>query len=158
MAINVTLKDTSGSEEKILYPQTLWGNVEDKPSWLTTLESNGVFSGNYTDLSYGTAATQTASSTTVSIAGTTPQHIISFSSPITGVTLSANPVVGHSCHVMFVNTDSSDQTVEITHDNTNGSGVRICPNAKNLILTVKSGGYAEVDFLNISNKIYVRGV
>lgn len=158
MAINVTLKDTSGSEEKILYPQTLWGNIEGKPSWLTTLEQNGAFSGNYTDLSYDEPNKITASSTTVSLAGTTPQHIVSFSSAITGVTLSANPATGHSCHVMFVNTGSSDLTVTITHDNTNGSGVRICPDAENLTLTAKAGGYAEVDFLNIDNKIYVRGV
>ena len=154
--INVVLKDTNGQESKTLYPVTLWRNIDDKPEWIYILEANGVFSGNYTDLSYGTANVSNASSTTININGAVPQHVISFEEDITGVTLSTNPSKGHSCHIMFVNTNSSDRNVTITHNNENGT--RICPKGENLILTVKSGGYAEVDFLNIDDKIYVRGV
>ena len=135
-----TSAGTSGQVLKSNGSGVEWGTVSSSVS--------------YTDVSYGTPNTITAASTTVSLAGTTPQHVVSFSSAITGVTLSANPTAGHSCHVMFVNTGSADLTVTITHDSTN----RICPGAADLTLTAKAGGYAEVDFLNIDSKIYVRGV
>lgn len=107
----------------------------------------------YSEIGY-TVNPVTASSSTVSLAGTTPLHVVTFGTAISGVTLSTNPAEGHSCHVLFYNSASSDLTVDIAHDST----ARICPQAANLSLTVKAGGYAEVDFLTANNKVYVRGV
>lgn len=104
----------------------------------------------YGDVAYSYATQSTSGA--VSIDGTTPLHIITCTGNVTGVTLSSNPPAGHSCHVIF--TATAARTVAIAHDATN----RKCPGAANLSLSITKNGYVEVDFLNIDNVIYVRGV
>lgn len=108
----------------------------------------------YGDVSYSVNAV-TNSSTSVSLAGTTPLHVVTTSVNITAVTLSANPAEGHSCHVIFANSGSSDLTVAVTHHSTN----RVCPGGTDPDpLTIPAGGYVEMDFLTANGKVYVRGV
>lgn len=110
----------------------------------------------YGNVTYGVTATSHSSNTSLSLDGTTPLHIVSMTANISGLSLSANPSAGHSCHVMFVNESSADKTVQIAFDNTN----RITPDGSAVELTVpkSSAGYVEVDFLNVNGKIFVRGV
>ena len=88
----------------------------------------------------------------MSLDGTTPLHVVTLTGNVSALTLSTNPSVGHSCHVIF--TAESEYTVAIAHDATN----RVCPEATDVNLTVKANGYVEIDFLNANSKIYVRGV
>lgn len=110
----------------------------------------------YSDVTY--AATAVNGTTNLVLAGTDPIYVVTVSDNINSVALTNNPSAGHSCHVFFVtaSNDSTDHTVIIGHDATN----RICPAGTDLTFTVpkNAGGYAEVDFLNANNKIYVRGV
>lgn len=89
---------------------------------------------------------------TLSLAGTTPLHVVTLTGNVSALTLSANPAAGHSCHVIF--TASSEQTVAIAYDATN----RVCPGAKDISLTIPAGGYVEIDFLSANSKVYVRKV
>lgn len=104
-----------------------------------------------------THATQSTSGA-VTIDGTIPLHVITCTGNISSVSLTANPSSGHSCHVLFISdsNDSNEYTVAIAHDSTN----RICPAGEDISFTVpkNAGGYVEVDFLNVNNKVYVRGV
>ena len=93
------------------------------------------------------------SSTTLSLDGTIPIHVVTTTANITAITLSTNPAEGHSCHVII--TASSEKTVSITHHSTN----RICPGGEDPEpLTIPAGGYIELDFLTANNKVYVRGI
>ena len=88
----------------------------------------------------------------VSIDGSIPLHLLIVTSNVSSVSLSTNPSSGHFCHIIFI--ASSTMTVEIGHDSTN----RICPNAEDISIEIPAGGYVEVDFLNINNNVYVRGI
>ena len=128
------------------YPTTLpasdvssWAKAADKPSYA------------YSEIGYTVNATSSAGGT-LSLAGTTPLHVVTLTGNVSAVTLSANPAEGHSCHVIF--TAASARTVVIAHDSTN----RVCPGAADLSLNIPAGGYVEVDFLTANNKVYVRGV
>jgi hypothetical protein len=89
----------------------------------------------------------------LTIDGSIPLHVITCTGNISSVALSTNPPAGHSCHVIL--TASSEYTVAIAHDSTN----RICPNGEDPNpFTISAGGYVEIDFLNVNNKIYVRGI
>lgn len=122
-----------------------------------------LFSGNYNDLTnkptipstYGNIAYNVASQSTsgaVTIDGSIPLHIITCTGNVSSVALSTNPAAGHSCHVIFFATAA--RTVAIAHDAT----ARVCPEAKNLSLSITANGYVEVDFLSDGTKVYVRGV
>lgn len=104
----------------------------------------------YGDVVYSYASQSTSGA--LSIDGTIPLHIITCTGNITGITLSSNPPAGHSCHVIL--TATSARTVAVAHNSTE----RKCPKAANLSLSITANGYVEVDFLNINNVIYVRGV
>lgn len=128
------------------YPTTLpasdvysWAKAASKPSY------------NYSEIGY-TANAVTSAGGTLSLDGTIPLHVVTLTGNVSALTLSANPSAGHSCHVIF--TATSARTISIAHDATN----RVCPQAKAVTLTITAKGYAEVDFLNANNKIYVRGV
>lgn len=116
-----------------------WAKAANKPSYA------------YSEIGYTVNATSSAGGT-LSLAGTTPLHVVTLTGNVSAVTLSANPAEGHSCHVIF--TAASAQTVAIAHDSTN----RVCPGATDLSLDVPAGGYVEVDFLTANSKVYVRGV
>lgn len=121
-----------------------WAKTSSKPSYA------------YSEIGYTVNAANSAGGT-LSLAGTTPLHVITLTSAaVSSLSLSANPAAGHSCHIMFVNSTSADLTVDIAYDATN----RVTPDAGTLTLTVpaSSAGYAEVDFINVNSKIYVRGV
>lgn len=116
-----------------------WAKASTKPSYT------------YPEIGYTVNATSSAGGT-LSLAGTTPLHIITLTGNVSALTLSSNPIEGHSCHVIL--TSSSERTVAIAHDATN----RVCPKAEDISLTVAAGGYVEIDFLSANNKVYVRGV
>lgn len=179
MTLNGSVTGTSGGTNLgTIYAPTAVGtsgqylksNGSGAPTWATitiptTLPASDVYSWakastkpsyTYSEIGYGVSATSSAGGA-LSLAGTTPLHVITLNSAaVSGVTLSANPAAGHSCHIMFVNSTSADLTVDIAYDSTN----RITPDAGTLTLTVpaSNAGYAEVDFINVNSKIYVRGV
>lgn len=128
------------------YPTTLpasdvssWAKASSKPSYA------------YSEIGYSVNAVS-SSGGTVSLAGTTPLHLVTLTGNVSALTLSSNPAEGHSCHVIF--TAAAKQTVAIAHNATN----RICPGAEDISLEVPAGGYVEIDFLTVDNKVYVRGV
>ena len=95
----------------------------------------------------------TSSGGTLSLDGTVPLHVVTLTGNVSALQLSTNPLAGHNCHVIL--TASSEYTVAIAHDSTN----RICPNGEDPDpFTISAGGYVEIDFLNVNNKIYVRGI
>lgn len=122
-----------------------WAKQSTKPSYT------------YSEIGY-TATPVSASTSTLALAGTDTIYLVTVGANISSVTLTANPSAGHSCHVLFVSdsNDSNEYTVAIAHDSTN----RVCPAGEDLSFTVpkNAGGYVEVDFLNVNNKVYVRGV
>lgn len=121
-----------------------WAKESTKPSYA------------YSEIEY--VATAVNGSGALTLAGTDPIYVVTVTANISSVALTANPPVGHSCHVIFItdSNDSTDHTVAIAHDVTN----RVCPAGADLSFTVpkNAGGYVEVDFLNVNNKVYVRGV
>lgn len=146
MAKTITLKDKQTNEP--LYPiTTLSSVISNNGDPMTTYINNQLTYGNIT---YGVNAT--TGSGAITLDGSIPLHVIQLSGNVSSVSLSVNPSSGHSCHVIF--TASSEYTVAIAHDATN----RVCPAAEDISLTIPAGGYAEIDFLNINNKIYVRGI
>ena len=146
MAQNITLKDTTTNES--LYPQTLMDNIYDAPAWIKTSNKPTYV---YSEIGYTINAASSAGGT-LSLAGTTPLHVVTLTGNVSALTLSANPAEGHSCHVIF--TAAAEYTVAIAHDSTS----RVCPGAEDLSLTVPAGGYVEIDFLTANSKVYVRGV
>lgn len=116
-----------------------WAKASTKPSYA------------YSEIGYAVNATSSAGGT-LSLAGTTPLHVVTLTGNVSALTLSVNPADGHSCHVIL--TAASEQTVAIAHDATN----RVCPEAEDISLTVAAGGYVEIDFLSANNKVYVRGI
>lgn len=128
--------------------------LELKLKKLSVVITSMLSSLGYSDIGYAVNPVSN-SSTSVSLAGTTPLHVVTTSVSITAVTLSANPAEGHSCHVIFANSGSSDLTVAVTHHSTN----RVCPGGTDPDpLTIPAGGYVEMDFLTANGKVYVRGV
>lgn len=116
------------------------------------LKGNGVWTvPTYGDINYSVNTSSNVSGA-VSVDGTIPVHVLTLSGNVSSVSLSANPPVGHSCHIIFAS--ATAYTIAIAHHSTD----RICPEAKNVLLEVSAGGYIEVDFFNVDNKIYVRGV
>lgn len=82
-------------------------------------------------------------------------HTVS-SANISSVSTSNIPA-GHSLHVIFrSDSTSATRTVAIAHNATTSC----CPEGSALSLTVpeQGNGYTEVDFINVNNIIYVRGV
>ena len=116
-----------------------WAKASSKPSYA------------YSEIGYAVNAVSSAGGS-VSLVGTTPLHLVTLTGNVSALTLSSNPAEGHSCHVIF--TAAAKQTVVIAHDATN----RICPGAEDISLEVPAGGYVEIDFLTVDNKVYVRGV
>lgn len=116
-----------------------WAKASTKPSYT------------YPEIGYSVNATSSAGGT-LSLAGTTPLHVVTLTGNVSALTLSSNPADGHSCHVIL--TSASERTVAIAHDATN----RVCPKAEDVSLTVAAGGYVEIDFLSANNKVYVRGI
>lgn len=106
----------------------------------------------YSDVGYSVNVVNNSNSS-VSLDGTIPIHVIATTTDITGgITLSANPTEGHSCHVVIVS--ATGNTAKVTYDSTN----RITPNASTLELTIPSSGYVEIDFFTANGKVFVRGV
>lgn len=148
-AINVTYGTTAntacqGNDSRLSNSRpasdvSAWAKAASKPSYA------------YSEIGYTVSATSSAGGT-LSLAGTTPLHVVTLTGNISALTLSANPADGHSCHVIF--TAAAEQTVAIAHDATD----RVCPGAEDLSFTVPAGGYVEVDFLSANSKVYVRGV
>lgn len=149
---NTSYSPLSGIISLPAYPTTLpasdvssWAKQSSKPSYV------------YSEIGYDLGSTTTSAGGALSLDGSKPLHVVNLTSAaVSGLTLSTNPSAGHSCHIIFTNSTSSDLTVAIAHDSTN----RVCPAGANLELTVpkNSAGYVEIDFLNVNGKIYVRGV
>lgn len=116
-----------------------WAKASSKPSYA------------YSEIGYSVNAVS-SSGGTVSLAGTTPLHLVTLTGNVSALTLSSNPAAGHSCHVIF--TAAAKQTVAIAHDATS----RVCPGAEDISIEIPAGGYAEIDFLAAGDKVYVRGV
>lgn len=148
-AINVTYGSVAGtacqgddsrlSNARPASDVSAWAKASRKPSYA------------YSEIGY-TVNAISSSGGSVSLAGTTPLHVVTLTGNVSALTLSTNPSAGHSCHVIF--TSTAKRTVAIAHNATN----RVCPEAKDVSLTVPANGYVEIDFLSANNKIYVRGV
>lgn len=129
------------------YPTTLpasdvssWAKAANKPSYA------------YSEIGY-TVNPVSNSSTTLSLNGTTPIHVVTTTAAITSLTLSQNPSEGHSCHVIL--TASTDKSVTIPANLTNV----VYPDGEGPIdLEIPAGGYVEVDFIMSNNKVYVRAI
>lgn len=122
----------------------------DVPNWVTNGSKPSYV---YDEIGY--EVTTVSTSGAVSLIGTHPLYEITLTGNVSSVTLSTNPSVGHSCHVIFANQTASDLTVSMTHDSTN----RICAGGTDPDpLEVPAGGYAEVDFLNTNGRVYVNCV
>lgn len=110
----------------------------------------------YPEIGYtvATAADNGNTQGVITIDGTKPLTIITVTGAVSSVDLASGkaPEAGHSAHVIL--TAASDYSVSIAHDSTS----RVCPNAADISLTIKAGGYVEIDFINVNNKIYVRGI
>lgn len=63
-----------------------------------------------------------------------------------------HPEESHQTDVIYVNDTSSILTVDISNANYR------TPNGEIVSITVPPGGYAEANFLNIGETIYVRGI
>ena len=102
------------------------------------------------------------SSATLSIDGTQPLQVVTTTTNIAGITFSALPANGHSCHLLI--TAASALTVDIAHDATmitveSTAYKTVCPKAAAMdTLNITAGGYVELDLLRVGTKIYVRGV
>lgn len=133
------------------YPTTLpasdvssWAKASTKPSY------------NYSEIGY-TATETTSAGGAISIDGTTPLQVITISAAVSGITFSAVPENGHSCHLII--TASSALSVAIAHGATMYTGyTSVCPSAEDVSLDITAGGYIELDLLRVGTKIYVRGV
>ena len=110
----------------------------------------------YSDVTY-TVYAPSATSGAISINyNNGPIQVISLSGNASSVSISNVPA-GHSCHVIFISSSSSDErSIAIAHNAT----TMYTPDGEAMALTVpKSGsGYTEVDFINVNDIIYVRGV
>lgn len=148
MAKTIILTDTSNNNEQ-LYPMTLLDNVIASNGQSIAAYISSLL--NYGSVTYTVNAISSAGGT-LSLAGTTPLHVVTLTGNVSALTLSANPAEGHSCHVIL--TAASAQTVAIAHDATN----RVCPGAEDISLDIPAGGYVELDFLTANSKVYVRGV
>ena len=143
------------------YPTTLpasdvsaWAKAANKPSY------------GYGEIAYlsATSADYTIanSSTTLSVDGTQPLQVVTTTANIAGITFSALPANGHSCHLII--TATSAKTVDIAHNATmitvGGTAyTTVCPKAAAIdTLEITAGGYVELDLLRVGTKIYVRGV
>ena len=119
-----------------------WAKASSKPGY------------SYGEITYNTYTATTSGALTLNIS-TYPLCCITLNGNVSSVSFSGYPAAGHSGHVIFYNSGSSDYTVNIAH----GSGSIKCPEAKDIALTVKAGGYAEIDVLHVSGVAYfVRGV
>ena len=99
-----------------------------------------------------TVQTSTSSGGTLSLDGSKAMHLVTLTGNVSALTLSTNPTSGYSTHIIF--TATSEYTVAIAYDSTN----RITPDADDVTFTVPADGYVEINFLNLNNKIFVRGV
>lgn len=119
-----------------------------------TISSTGY---TYNNITYDVATTSDNGNTSgiITIDGTKPLTIITLTGDVSSLDLAQGkaPMAGHSAHVILqANTDCN---VSIAYD----ASIRICPEGSDGIsLSIISGGYAEVDFLNAGNKIFVRGL
>lgn len=133
------------------YPTTLpasdvsaWAKASTKPSY------------SYSEINYNPTEITSAGGA-VSINGTNPLQVITISAAVSGITFSAVPANGHSCHLII--TAASDLSVAIAHGATMFTGyTSVCPGAADVSLDITAGGYVELDLLRVGTKIYVRGV
>lgn len=130
-----------------------WAKAANKPSY------------NYTEINYlsNTASDYTISSVggAVTVDGTKPLQVITISAAISGITFTALPENGHSCHLII--TAASDLSVAIAHDATmitvdDTAYKSVCPAADDVSLDIAAGGYVELDLLRVGTNIYVRGI
>ena len=121
-------------------------------SWITS----SVGTANYSTTTYDVSTTSDNGNTsgTVTIDGTKALTVLAITGDVTSLALASGktPEAGHSAHVILSAT--SARSVTLVHN----ASTCICPKSANLTLSVTAGGYAEVDFINANNKIYVRGV
>lgn len=124
-----------------------YNDLTNKPTIPTT----------YNALTYEIGTAQTIAGGALSVDGTKALHVITTTGAISGITFSAAPADGHSCHVII--TAASELTVSIAHGATMVTGyTSVCPEATALDITIPAGGYIEVDLLRVGTNIYVRGV
>ena len=117
----------------------------------------------YGEIGY-TANTANNSSTTLTIDGSVPLHVITTTANITAITFTNGtiPADGHSCHLLI--TGDSAYTVAINNNATmstvdNVAYTSVCPEYANITdLSITANGYVELDLLRVGTKIYVRGV
>lgn len=111
----------------------------------------------YNDIDYSVNAVSNSSGT-VSLAGTTPVHVVTTTANITSLTLSSAPSDGHSCHIIL--TASAEKTVSIPATFTTVSSKTVVyPEGPGPIdLTIPAGGYVEVDFLTCGSKVFIRAI
>lgn len=131
--------------------------IKNKPTIPTVPTNVSAFTndaGYLTSVDYGTVGytvhTDSVSGAVI-LDGRIPIHVLQATGTVTSVTLSNNPPTGHSCHVIFYPSNTG-KDITITHDSTD----RVCPDASNIQITAPANGYAEVDFLNVGNRVYVK--
>ena len=122
-----------------------WSQAANKPSYT------------YNEIGYNvaTAADNGNTAGIITIDGTKPLTVLTLTGDVSSLDLAAGktPSAGHSTHVILYSANACN--VSIAHDPT----VRVCPKeSEGISLSIVAGGYAEVDFLNAGDKIFVRGV
>ena len=141
---------------KIKLPDNTELNIKDAVARQSIAELSGAQAASYPNITY-TVYSPSATSGAISLDfDNGPVQVITLSGNASSVSTS-NITNGHSLHVIFKSSDASTSyTVAIAHDATTSN----CPAGSALSLTVpgNSAGYTEVDFLNVNNVIYVRGV
>lgn len=128
-----------------------WAKEANKPSY------------SYSEIGY-TANIASNSSTTLTIDGSIPLHVITTTANITAITFTDGtiPADGHSCHLII--TGTSAYTVAINNNATmstvdNVAYTSVCPEYTNITdLSINANGFVELDLLRVGTKIYIRGV
>lgn len=135
----------SATDKEKLNNFPVWSQAQTKPSY------------SYDEIGYNvaTAADNGNTAGIITIDGTKPLTVLALTGDVSSLDLASGkaPEAGHSAHVIL--TAASACNVSIAHDAT----VRVCPKGSDgMSISIQAGGYAEVDFLNVANKIFVRGV
>lgn len=135
--------------------QILTSSGSGAPTWSTASKPNY----EYGEINYSSNSAN--ASGTVTVNGSIPLHILTATSNISSISFTTGvPIDRHSCHIVII--AASNYTVTLAHDSTvtisNTTYTFKCPEAEDVSLDIKAGGFVELDLLRIGTNIYVRGI